>query len=87
MRIVSRAEEQEHRKAEALLRARERQSIDPLVERYLWEDSYLYAINEVLMITARNQKDAEDDPIDWNDLAKESDDDDDDDSSSDIDLD
>jgi hypothetical protein len=45
------------------------------VERYLREDPHLYAINEALMITARNQKNAEDDPIDWDDLAKESDED------------
>ena len=33
MRIVSKAEEQEHQKAEALKRARERQSNNPLRER------------------------------------------------------
>ena len=75
MRIVSKAEEQEHLKAEVPIRARERQSTDPLVERYLREDPHLNAINEALLITARNQKDAEDDPIDWDDLAKESDED------------
>ena len=37
-------------------------------------------------MTARNQKDAEDDPIDWDDLAKESSDEDDD-FGSDVDLD
>nr|XP_020160180.1 ethylene-responsive transcription factor 3-like [Aegilops tauschii subsp. strangulata] len=75
MRIVSKAKEQEHLKAEALIRARERQSIDPLVEQCLWEDMHLYDINEALLMTARNQKNVEDDPIDWDDLAKESDED------------
>jgi len=75
MRIVSKAKEEEHLKAEALIRARQWPSTDPLVERYLREDPHLYAINEALLITARNQKDAEDDPIDWDDLAKESDED------------
>ena len=60
MRIVSKAEEQEHLKAEALIRARERLSTDRLVERYLREDQHLYAINEALLMTARNQKDVED---------------------------
>ena len=64
MRIVSKAAEQEHLKAEALIRARERLSIDPLVERYLRVDPHLYAINEALLMTARNQKDAKDDLLD-----------------------
>ena len=45
------------------------------MERHLREDPHLYDIKEALLMTARNQKDAEDDPIDWDDLAKESDED------------
>ena len=64
MRRVFKAGEQEHLKAKALIRARQRQSTDPLVERYLRDDPHLYAINEALLVTAQNQKDVEDDLID-----------------------
>ena len=85
MRIVFEDEEQDHRKAEALIRAREQQSTDPLVERYLWDDPHMYAINDALLMTARNQKDVGDDLIDWDRFTESSDKGDD--FRSDVDLD
>ena len=73
MRIVSKAEEQERLKAEALIRARQQQNTDNLVEQYLREDPHLYALNEVLLMTVHNRKDAEDDQIDWDQTVESSD--------------
>ncbi|KAI5015716.1 hypothetical protein ZWY2020_057106 [Hordeum vulgare] len=68
--IVSKAKEREHLKAEALLWDHEHQSTNPSVERHLREHSHLYGFNEVFLVTERNQNDVEDDPLDWDDLAK-----------------
>ena len=73
MTIVSKANEQELLKAEVLLRAREGQSTVPLVERCLREDPHLYANNKAKLITTRNQKEADDEQIDWDDLVKQDD--------------
>ena len=61
MRIVSKAEEQEHLKDEALIRAQNWQSSNPLVEHYVREDLQLYALNEALLKDTLARKEVEDD--------------------------
>ena len=60
------------------MRAQQQKSNDSLVEHYLREDPQLYALNEALLKAACDKEEAQDDPIDWDNLAKESDEDDDD---------
>jgi hypothetical protein len=57
MRIVSRAKDKEHLKAEVLIYAC--QGSDPLVVRWMNEGPHLYALNESLLNAAAMKKDEE----------------------------